>query len=92
VIIHYPPDLGTDDVAVLHRIAMRYPVDVVLAPCPSPRDPIALTAWRRIDILPALDQPRIERFIEAFRGRYDHGWARPNDCPATATGTQRPTT
>jgi hypothetical protein len=86
VIIHYAPRVTAHDVATLRRIAKHYPEDVVLTPDPRLRDPIALTAWGRIDILPALDQPRIERFIEALRGRYNHGWTRPSDCPTTAAG------
>jgi hypothetical protein len=77
VIIHYAPDVSTQDIAVLHR----YPVDVILTPHPGLPDPIALTAWGRIDLLPALNEPRTEKFISALRGRYNHGWTRPNDCP-----------
>jgi hypothetical protein len=87
VIISYAPDTSPSDVAALRRIAKRYPVDVLLLPYPGLSEPIALTAWGRIDTLPALDEPRIDRFIEALRGRYNHGWARPNDCPATAAGS-----
>jgi hypothetical protein len=84
VIIHYASGTSPEDLTGLRRIAKHYSMDVLLTPNPRLREPIALTAWGRIDFLPALDRQRIERFIEALRGRYDHGWTRPNDCPVSA--------
>jgi hypothetical protein len=54
---------------------------VLLSPYPGLPHRIAVTAWGRIDTLDTLDEARIVRFVEALRGRYNHGWARPPDCP-----------
>jgi len=61
------PDL----VAKLRTIVQRYDRNVILAPYPSMKTRIALTAWTRIDTLDDFDERRITRFIEAFRG-IDH--------------------
>ena len=50
---------------------IRYPDHVVLAPYPALDRCIALTAWTRIDKLDELDERRVVRFIEAYRG-IDH--------------------
>ena len=44
---------------------------VIVAPYPSGKAPIALTAWGRIDTFDQLDPLRIERFIRAYMG-IDH--------------------
>jgi hypothetical protein len=49
----------------------RYPDRVILAPYPGLDRCIALTAWTRIDKLDELDERRVVRFIEAYRG-IDH--------------------
>jgi hypothetical protein len=46
VIIHYAPDVSTQDIAVLHRIAKHYPVDVILAPHPGLPDPLQVARYR----------------------------------------------
>jgi uncharacterized protein DUF3105 len=61
------PDL----VAKLKAIVERYPDEVILAPYPTMRPTIALTAWTRIDALDRFDEARIVRFIKAYRG-IDH--------------------
>jgi uncharacterized protein DUF3105 len=58
-------------VAKLKAIVTRYPEGVALAPYPTMDSRIALTAWGRIDTFDDLDEPRIVRFIEAYRG-IDH--------------------
>jgi hypothetical protein len=61
------PDL----VAKLGEIVKQYERNVVLAPYPTMKSKIALTAWTRIDTLEDFDAKRITRFIEAYRG-IDH--------------------
>ncbi|OGL28657.1 MAG: hypothetical protein A3G44_16995 [Candidatus Rokubacteria bacterium RIFCSPLOWO2_12_FULL_73_47] len=60
-----------DVVARLRAIVGRYDTHVILAPSPGLAPRIALTAWTRIDTLDELDEGRVVRFIEAFRG-IDH--------------------
>jgi hypothetical protein len=62
------PDLVRD----LARIVERYDRYVILAPYPTMTSRIALTAWTRIDRMDALDERRIARFIDAYRGRDHH--------------------
>jgi hypothetical protein len=61
------PDL----VAKLKAIVDRYDRYVILAPYPGMPNKIALTAWTRLDTLDELDEGRVKRFIEAYRG-IDH--------------------
>ncbi len=61
------PDLA----AKLAEIVKRYDKNVILAPYPGMKSRIALTAWGRIDEFEELDERRVVRFIEAFRG-IDH--------------------
>jgi hypothetical protein len=58
-------------VARLRAIVAKYDRLVVLAPYPTMTSRIALTAWTRIDRLEELDEKRITRFIDAYRG-IDH--------------------
>jgi hypothetical protein len=58
-------------VAQLRDIVSKYERNVVLAPYPTMRSRIALTAWTRIDTMEEFDAKRIARFIEAYRG-IDH--------------------
>lgn len=55
----------------LAGIVRRYDRFVILAPYPTMKSRIALTAWTRLDALEELDEQRIVRFIEAYRG-IDH--------------------
>lgn len=55
----------------LRGIVTRYDRFVVLAPYPSMKSRIALTAWTRLDRLEEFDEARIVRFIDAYRG-VDH--------------------
>ena len=61
------PDL----VEQLKAIVVRYDRQVILAPYPGLTSKIALTAWTRIDAFDELDERRVVRFIEAYRG-IDH--------------------
>jgi hypothetical protein len=61
------PDL----VEKLKQIVQKYDKHVILAPYPTMKPRIALTAWTRIDTLDALDEARVRRFIKAYRG-IDH--------------------
>ena len=80
VVVHYAPDAPSSDVDGLRRLARQYSRDVLLAPYPGLPYRIAVTAWGRIDTLDTLDEPRISRFVEALRARYNHGWTRPPAC------------
>lgn len=80
VVIQYALTTPRAEVDALSRIAKRYGADVVLAPYPKLSAGIALTAWGRIELLDHYDEVRVSRFVEALRGRYDHGWTRPDDC------------
>jgi len=72
VLVQYNcPQSCPDFVASLKSIVLRYNTQVILAPYPGMDSPIALTAWTRIDKLTEVDEKRIVRFIEAYRG-IDH--------------------
>ena len=58
-------------VAKLKGIVTRYDKQVILAPYPTMKSRIALTAWTRIDAFEEFDEKRIVRFIDAYRG-IDH--------------------
>jgi Protein of unknown function (DUF3105) len=55
----------------LRAIVARYDRYVILAPYPGMTSRVALTAWTRLDRLDDVDERRIVRFIEAYRG-IDH--------------------
>jgi hypothetical protein len=55
----------------LRRIVQDYDRYVILAPYPTMKARIALTAWTRMDTMDEVDERRIRRFIEAYRG-IDH--------------------
>ena len=55
----------------LRAIVRKYDKHVILAPYPGMKSRIALTAWTRLDRLEELDEPRVVRFIERYRG-IDH--------------------
>jgi hypothetical protein len=60
-----------DVVAALTAIVQKYDKYVILAPYPGMKGRIALTAWTRIDTMEDLDEGRVRRFIDAYRG-IDH--------------------
>jgi Protein of unknown function (DUF3105) len=72
VLVQYSCPQGCPDlVASLKAIVLRYNTQVILAPYPGMDSRIALTAWTRVDKLDEVDEKRIVRFIEAYRG-IDH--------------------
>ena len=70
VLVQYNCDCP-DVVAKLRDIVQTYDKHVILAPYPEMKSRIALTAWTRIETRSDLDEKRIRRFIEAYRG-IDH--------------------
>jgi Protein of unknown function (DUF3105) len=80
IVVHYAAGISSNELEALQRLAKRYSRDVVLAPYPHLATPIVLTAWGRIDRLTDFDEFRITTFVQQLRGRYDHGWTRPDDC------------
>lgn len=70
VVVQYSCDCP-DLVDKLKAIVRKYDNHVILAPYPRMKSRIALTAWTRIDTMEELDEGRIRRFIEAYRG-IDH--------------------
>ena len=71
VVINYRPDLDKATVDRLAALARSYDKEVLMTPYEGLSDPIVLTAWTRIDKLPAFDEARIKSFISAYRG-IDH--------------------
>jgi hypothetical protein len=60
-----------DVVEKLTKIVRGYDKQVILAPYPSMKSRIALTAWTRLETLDEVEEARIQRFIKAYRG-IDH--------------------
>lgn len=71
VAVQYRPECADRVAEPLRRIVERYPDHVLLAPYPGLTRCIALTAWTRIDTFDEVDEARIVRFIDAYRG-IDH--------------------
>lgn len=74
VIIHYDPvRVDGDTIEKLRAVTNKYASQVILEPYTKPAlpSPIVLTAWTRRLLLDALDEKRIEAFIQAYRG-IDH--------------------
>ena len=55
----------------LRNIVRKYDKQVILAPYPTMKSRIALTAWTRLEKFDEFDEKRIVRFIDAYRG-IDH--------------------
>ena len=70
VLVQYNCDCP-DDVAKLKALVARYDRFVILAPYPAMKARIAVTAWARIDTMDQLDESRVRRFIDTYRG-IDH--------------------
>jgi hypothetical protein len=66
------PDGCPELVSQLESVVEDYHEGVLLAPYPGMETRIALTAWTRLDQFNDVDQERIERFIQAFRGADHH--------------------
>lgn len=71
VILNYRPDLDKASIDRLAAIARTYDTDVLMVPYPGLSDPIVLTTWGRIDRLKSLDEARVRRFVDAYKG-IDH--------------------
>jgi hypothetical protein len=71
VVVNYKPECADRVLEPLKTIVARYGERVLLAPYPGLDRCIALTAWTRIEKLDQLEERRITRFIEAYRG-IDH--------------------
>lgn len=72
VIVHYDPSkVDAAGIQTLTDIVKGYSEKVNLEPYANLETPIVLTAWTRIDRLPALDEQRIKDFINAYKG-IDH--------------------
>ena len=71
VVVNVKPQCTDQVLAGLRTIVERYPDHVVLAPYPGLDRCIALTAWTRLEKMDELDERRVVRFIEAYRG-IDH--------------------
>lgn len=89
VAVQYATDLPDDQVRDLVRLVKSYGSGVILAPYPALEDGIALTAWGRIELIDAFHEERIGEFVDALQGRYDHGWATPEDCPGNSEVADR---
>jgi hypothetical protein len=70
VLVQYSCDCP-DVVAQLQEIVRKYDRFVILAPYPTMKGRIALTAWTRLETMETVDARRITRFIDAYRG-IDH--------------------
>jgi len=55
----------------LRNIVRKYDKQVILAPYPTMKSRLALTAWTRLEKFDEFDEKRIVRFIDAYRG-IDH--------------------
>jgi hypothetical protein len=72
VMVQYRPDCEARVREPLAAIVRRYPEHVILAPYPGLDRCVAVTAWTRIDKLDEVDEGRIVRFIDAYRGMDHH--------------------
>ena len=70
VVVQYNCDCP-DVIAKLRDIVNKHDHFVILAPYPDMNSKIALTAWTRIDTMDQLDEARVRRFIDAYKG-IDH--------------------
>ncbi len=72
VIINYKPDLDKVTFEKLATITRSYDSFVQMAPYTGLTQSIVLTTWGRMDRLDAFDEARIQRFVEAYRGKDHH--------------------
>jgi hypothetical protein len=71
VAVNYKPECADRVLEPLKAIVSRYKDHVVLSPYPGLERCVVLTAWTRIDRLDDVDERRVVRFIDAYRG-IDH--------------------
>jgi len=74
VLVQYAPTTRSSLVMSLRRLALEFRHDVVLAPSPLISRGVVMTAWGRIERLPASNHMKAREFILRLRGRYGHGW------------------
>lgn len=72
VAVWYRPNLDQAQKDRLRALVEEYGDKVIAAPYEGLDVPIALTAWTRLDKLPALDEDRIRNFVKAYRGTDHH--------------------
>jgi hypothetical protein len=70
VMVQYNCDCPAE-IARLREIVAKYDRFVILAPYPGMKSRFALTAWTRIETMDQLDDARVRRFVDAYRG-IDH--------------------
>jgi hypothetical protein len=70
VMVQYNCQKCDDLIAKLEALTSEFN-HIIVAPYPTGKFVIALTAWGRIDTLDGLDEARIRRFIKAYMG-IDH--------------------
>jgi hypothetical protein len=70
VMVQYSCDCPAE-IAKLRDIVAKHDRFVILAPYPGMKSRFALTAWTRIETMDALDEGRVRRFIDAYKG-IDH--------------------
>ena len=72
VILHYRNEqVGSELIAKLRAVTLENP-NLILAPNPLMKAPVALTAWGRIRTLDGFDKTVIEAFIKAYAGKDHH--------------------
>lgn len=71
VLVQYSCDCP-ELVTQLRAIVERHDKFVILAPYPTMKSRIALTAWTRLDAFDQFDEKRVVRFIDAYRGLDHH--------------------
>ncbi len=72
VAIWYRPNLPEAQKAQLRGLVTELGDKVIAAPYEGLETPIVLTAWTRLDALPAYDDQRIRNFVAAYRGTDHH--------------------
>ncbi len=70
VMVQYNCDCP-NEIATLRDIVAKHDRFVILAPYPQMKSRFALTAWTRIETMDQLDEGRVRRFIDAYKG-IDH--------------------
>lgn len=72
VMVQYNCANCDDLVNKLASVVRRYKEHVILAPYPTMKSVVALTAWGRIDTFDDFNETRIVTFFEAFSGQDHH--------------------
>ncbi|MBI2052090.1 MAG: DUF3105 domain-containing protein [Candidatus Sungbacteria bacterium] len=67
--ITYKPDVPSELVDNLKRLAGEYKRKIVLSPRSANDSPIVLAAWGRLDKFDYFDEARIKKFIKAYKDK-----------------------